>query len=130
VITSGSNVRQVRTIAEEIELRVKEQGGGSPRYIEGLDGRPLGAVGLRPVRGHVFLAEAGGTTTWNDSGPMRPGGAGRPGGTSRRGRALGSSQQVAKLHDTAQHGHGPVARSLSGTRRSLSRVSRCQPQAG
>jgi ribosome-associated protein len=36
VITSGSNVRQVRTIAEEIELRVKAQGGGSPRYIEGL----------------------------------------------------------------------------------------------
>ncbi len=37
VITSGSNVRQVRTIAEEVELLVKAQGGGSPRYVEGLD---------------------------------------------------------------------------------------------
>ena len=35
VITSGSNLRQVRTIAEEIEMRVKAQGGGSPRYVKG-----------------------------------------------------------------------------------------------
>lgn len=58
VITSGSNVRQVRTIAEEVEMRVKAQGGGSPRYIEGLqDARwVLLDYGLFVV--HVFLDEA------------------------------------------------------------------------
>ena len=31
VITSGTNVRQVRTLAEEIERQIKAQGGGAPR---------------------------------------------------------------------------------------------------
>ena len=58
VITSGSNVRQVRTIAEEIELRVKEQGGGSPRYIEGLDDARWVLLDYGQFVVHVFLAEA------------------------------------------------------------------------
>ena len=37
VITSATNDRQVRTIAEEIERRLKAEGGPSPRAIEGLD---------------------------------------------------------------------------------------------
>ena len=37
VITSGGNVRQVRTIVEEIEKKVKEAGGPGPDRIEGLD---------------------------------------------------------------------------------------------
>jgi ribosome-associated protein len=36
VITSGSNVRQVRTLAEEIEQRVKADGGPAPSSVEGL----------------------------------------------------------------------------------------------
>jgi ribosome-associated protein len=36
VITSGNNVRQVRTLAEEIEQRVKADGGPSPSSVEGL----------------------------------------------------------------------------------------------
>ncbi|MGH9036705.1 MAG: RsfS/YbeB/iojap family protein, partial [Acidimicrobiia bacterium] len=30
VITSGNNVRQVKTIAEEVERQLKELGGGKP----------------------------------------------------------------------------------------------------
>ena len=37
VITSGANARQVRTIAEEVEEKVKRDGGPSPLRIEGLD---------------------------------------------------------------------------------------------
>jgi ribosome-associated protein len=35
VITSGRNSRQVRTIAEEVERKVREEGGRSPRAVEG-----------------------------------------------------------------------------------------------
>ena len=35
VITSGRNSRQVRTIAEEVEHKVKEQTGRSPWAVEG-----------------------------------------------------------------------------------------------
>ncbi len=37
VITSGSNPRMVRTMAEEVEEKVKAAGGPAPRRIEGLD---------------------------------------------------------------------------------------------
>jgi ribosome-associated protein len=36
VITSGRNVRQVRTIVDEIELQVKATDGPAPRAVEGL----------------------------------------------------------------------------------------------
>jgi ribosome-associated protein len=58
VITSGSNVRQVRTIAEEVELRVKAQGGGSPRYAEGLDDARWVLLDYGQFVVHVFLDEA------------------------------------------------------------------------
>ena len=58
VITSGSNVRQVRTIAEEIEQRVKEQGGGPPRYVEGLDDARWVLLDYGQFVVHVFLDEA------------------------------------------------------------------------
>lgn len=58
VITSGSNVRQVRTIAEEVELRVKAQGGGSPRYVEGLDDARWVLLDYGQFVVHVFLDEA------------------------------------------------------------------------
>ena len=37
VITSAGNPRLVRTIAEEVEEKVKESGGPAPLRIEGLD---------------------------------------------------------------------------------------------
>jgi ribosome-associated protein len=58
VITSGSNVRQVRTIAEEIEKHVKAQGGGSPRYVEGLDDARWVLMDYGQFIVHVFLDEA------------------------------------------------------------------------
>jgi len=58
VITSGSNVRQVRTIAEEIEMRVKAQGGGSPRYVEGLADARWVLLDYGEFIVHVFLDEA------------------------------------------------------------------------
>jgi ribosome-associated protein len=36
VITNGRNSRQVRTLVEEVERRVKEVSGRSPRAVEGL----------------------------------------------------------------------------------------------
>ena len=58
VITSGSNPRQVRTIAEEVELRVREQGGGSPRYVEGLADARWVLLDYGDFIVHVFLEEA------------------------------------------------------------------------
>ncbi len=37
VITAGTNTRQVRTIAEEVEKQVRSEGGGSPIRVEGLN---------------------------------------------------------------------------------------------
>jgi ribosome-associated protein len=58
VITSGTNVRQVRTIAEEVELHVKAHGGGSPRHVEGLDDAHWVLLDYGPFVVHVFLDEA------------------------------------------------------------------------
>jgi len=58
VITSGSNARQVRTIAEEVEMRVKAQGGGSPRCIEGLQDARWVLLDYGQFVVHVFLDEA------------------------------------------------------------------------
>ncbi|HLN06988.1 MAG TPA: ribosome silencing factor [Acidimicrobiales bacterium] len=58
VITSGSNARQVRTIAEEVELHVKARGGGSPRHIEGLDDARWVLLDYGEFVVHVFLEEA------------------------------------------------------------------------
>ncbi len=58
VITSGTNVRQVRTIAEEVELRVKEQAGDAPRYVEGLDDARWVLLDYGQFVVHVFLDEA------------------------------------------------------------------------
>ena len=73
VITSGSKVRQVRTIAEEIELRVKAQGGGSPRYIEGLADARWCRWTTASSWSTCSSRRRGATTTWSDSGSMRPG---------------------------------------------------------
>ena len=58
VITSGTNVRQVRTIAEEVEAKVREADGLSPLRIEGLDDARWVLLDYGDFVVHVFLDEA------------------------------------------------------------------------
>src|SRR4051795_12236726 len=57
VITSGANPRQVRTIVEEIEKKVKESGGPAPLRIEGLDDARWVLMDYGDFLVHVFLDE-------------------------------------------------------------------------
>ena len=57
VITSGANVRQVRTIAEEVEDKVFEAGGTKPLRIEGLDDARWVLIDYGDFVVHVFLEE-------------------------------------------------------------------------
>ena len=57
VITSAANGRQVRTIAEEIEDKVRAAGGGSPIRIEGLADATWVLIDYGDVVVHVFLEE-------------------------------------------------------------------------
>jgi ribosome-associated protein len=57
VITSGANARQVRTIAEEIEDKVKADGGPAPLRIEGLDDARWVLMDYGDFVVHVFLDE-------------------------------------------------------------------------
>ena len=57
VITSGANARQVRTIAEEVEDRVKEVGGPAPRHLEGLDDATWVLMDYGDFIVHVFVEE-------------------------------------------------------------------------
>jgi ribosome-associated protein len=57
VITSGTNPRQVRTIAEEIEEKVKAAGGPAPLRVEGLDDARWVLMDYGDFVVHVFLDE-------------------------------------------------------------------------
>jgi ribosome-associated protein len=57
VISSGSNARQVRTIAEEVEEQVKSDGGPAPLRIEGLDDARWVLMDYGDFVVHVFLDE-------------------------------------------------------------------------
>ena len=58
VISSGRNDRQVRAIAEEVERRVKMEGGPSPRTVEGLDDARWVLMDYGDFVVHVFSDEA------------------------------------------------------------------------
>ena len=58
VITSGTNARQVRTIAEEVEERVKGAGGPAPLRTEGLDDARWVLVDYGDFVVHIMLSEA------------------------------------------------------------------------
>ena len=58
VITSASNVRLVRTIAEEVEQRVKAAGGPAPYRVEGTDDARWVLMDYGDFVVHVFLDEA------------------------------------------------------------------------
>jgi len=57
VIASGANARQVRTIAEEVEERVKAEGGPAPLHVEGLDDARWVLMDYGDLIVHVFLSE-------------------------------------------------------------------------
>jgi ribosome-associated protein len=57
VLTSGRNHRQVKTIAEEVEDRVRQAGGGSPLRIEGLEHSEWILMDYGDFVVHVFLDE-------------------------------------------------------------------------
>ena len=58
VITSGSNPRQVRTIVDEVEERLKRSGGPAPLRIEGLDDARWVLMDYGDFVVHVLLNEA------------------------------------------------------------------------
>jgi ribosome-associated protein len=57
VITDGANPRQVRTIVEEVEKKVKEGDGPAPIRIEGLDDARWVLMDYGDFVVHVFLHE-------------------------------------------------------------------------
>lgn len=58
VITSGTNPRMVRTIAEQVEENLKREAGFSPRSVEGLDDARWVLMDYGDFVVHVFLDEA------------------------------------------------------------------------
>jgi ribosome-associated protein len=57
VITSGRNTRQVKTIAEEVETRLKADGGIAPLRVEGLGDSQWVLLDYGDLVVHVFLDE-------------------------------------------------------------------------
>jgi len=57
VITSAPNERLVRTIAEEVEKRIKEEGGPAPLRVEGLREAEWVLLDYGDYVVHVFLEE-------------------------------------------------------------------------
>lgn len=57
VITSGRNSRQVKTIAEEVEARLKADGGIRPLRVEGLGDTQWILMDYGDLVVHVFLDE-------------------------------------------------------------------------
>lgn len=58
VITSATNPRQVRTITEEVEEKIKRAGGPAPLRIEGLDDARWVLMDYGDFVVHVLLDEA------------------------------------------------------------------------
>ena len=57
VITAGRNSRQVKTIAEEVEARLKAGGGITPLRVEGLSDSQWVLLDYGDLVVHVFLDE-------------------------------------------------------------------------
>jgi ribosome-associated protein len=60
VITTGRNTRQVRTIAEEIEKKLKDEGHSGPVRTEGLRDATWVLLDYGDFVAHVFLEETRG----------------------------------------------------------------------
>jgi ribosome-associated protein len=63
VVTSGRNVRQVRTIVEEVELQIKALDGPTPRAVEGLSDGTWVLMDYGDFVVHVFAEQ---TRTYYD----------------------------------------------------------------
>jgi ribosome-associated protein len=57
VLVSATNPRQVKTIAEEVEVALKASGSIGPRSVEGLDDATWVLMDFGDVIVHVFQAE-------------------------------------------------------------------------
>ncbi|MGI8807885.1 MAG: ribosome silencing factor [Acidimicrobiales bacterium] len=57
VITSGRNSRQVKTIADDVEARLKAEGGIKPLRVEGLSDSHWVLLDYGDLVVHVFLDE-------------------------------------------------------------------------
>jgi ribosome-associated protein len=57
VVTSGRNVRQVRTLVDEVERKVKERDGRAPTSVEGLRDATWVLMDYGDFVVHVFLEE-------------------------------------------------------------------------
>jgi len=57
VVTSGRNTRQVKTIAEEVEARLKADGGIRPLRVEGLGDSQWILLDYGDIVVHIFLDE-------------------------------------------------------------------------
>jgi ribosome-associated protein len=57
VICSASNDRLIRTIADEVELRIKEAGGGGPTRVEGLSAAAWVLMDYGDLVVHIFAEE-------------------------------------------------------------------------
>ncbi len=57
VVCSASNTRQVRTIVDEVQHRLRDLADAKPRSIEGLDGSTWVLLDYGDIVVHVFLAE-------------------------------------------------------------------------
>jgi ribosome-associated protein len=58
VVTGGTNVRQVRTIVDEVERQVKASTGRSPRAVEGLRDETWVLMDYGDFLVHAFVTEA------------------------------------------------------------------------
>ena len=57
IICTGNNSRQIRTIAEEVEAKVKEAFGVSPRSVEGLGDMSWVLMDYVDFVVHIFMPE-------------------------------------------------------------------------
>jgi len=57
VVTSASNTRQVRTIADEVEKKIRESGGPAPLRVEGRAELTWVLLDYGDIVVHVFLEE-------------------------------------------------------------------------
>ena len=60
IICTGNNSRQIRTIAEEVEAKVKEAFGVSPRSVEGLGDMSWVLMDYVDFVVHIFMPETRG----------------------------------------------------------------------
>ena len=107
VVTSGRNTRQVRTLVDEIERRVKEGGGRSPSSVEGLRDGTWVLMDYGDFVVHVFLEE---TRDFYDlehlwsarpTGGVAGGGHAEAGRRARRGRRRGGCGRCRQRRGTA-----------------------------